>query len=59
MRSLRTNLLVRYAVIIVLLVLPGWVIRQLLMLVFGSNLLFTILVVMVLMVGAPRRSGGS
>ena len=59
MRSLRTNLLVRYAVIIVLLVLPGWVIRQLLMLVFGSNLLFTILVVMVLMVGAPRRSGDS
>ena len=59
MRSLRSNLLVRYAVIIVLLVLPGWVIRQLLMLVFGSNLLFTILVVMVLMVGAPRRSGDS
>ncbi|CAA9417416.1 MAG: hypothetical protein AVDCRST_MAG03-2292 [uncultured Rubrobacteraceae bacterium] len=65
MRSLWTNPPVRYALIIVLLVLFGLLTRQLLEVIFGSDLLFTALVVVLSVVGAVllirayRRSSNS
>ena len=51
MKSLWANPPVRYALIVVLLVLFGWLVRQLLGVIFGSSLLFTMLVVMLLVIG--------
>jgi hypothetical protein len=65
MRGLWTNPPIRYAVIIVLLVLFGLLLRQLLAVIFGSGLLFTILVVALVVTGiaslirAYLRSGNS
>jgi hypothetical protein len=50
-RDLWSNPPIRYAVIIALLVLFGLLIRQVLTLIFGSSLLFTILVVALAVVG--------
>ena len=51
MKSLWANPPVRYALIVVLLVLFSWLVRQLLGVIFGSSLLFTMLVVVLLVIG--------